>query len=156
MLGEIAAHSLLVLGRDRHAAPPRGVGHLPHRNSRLDIAGPARPDHHRHPGSIQLRSSKASSVDVKHAGAETLAQLEPLIASLRQVSGLREQKTGIFYRGSRAFLHFHEDPAGLFADVRLSETFERFEVTTTQQQQALVRRIQDSVNAQTLNVRRTR
>jgi len=93
---------------------------------------------------------------VKHAGAETLAQLKPLIASLRQVSGLREQKTGIFYRGSRAFLHFHEDPAGLFADVRLSETFERFEVTTTQQQQALVRRIQDSVNAQTLNVRRTR
>jgi hypothetical protein len=93
---------------------------------------------------------------VKHAGAETLSQLEPLIAALRQISGLREQKTGIFYRGSRAFLHVHEDPAGLFADVRLTETFERFEVTTTQQQEALLRRVQDSVSGHTPNVRRSR
>jgi hypothetical protein len=82
---------------------------------------------------------------VKHAGAEALARLDTLIAALRGVPGLREPKTGIFYRGSRAFLHFHEDAAGLFADVRLTETFERFEVSTQPQQEALLRTIQQTV-----------
>jgi len=93
---------------------------------------------------------------VKHAGAEALARLEPLIAALREMPGLRERKTGIFYRGSRAFLHFHEDAAGLFADVRLTETFERVEVTTREQQQTLVRTIEARVNGRGLDSRRAR
>ena len=29
-----------------------------------------------------------------------------------------EKKRGVFYFKSRAFLHFHEDPKGMFADIR--------------------------------------
>ena len=34
------------------------------------------------------------------------------------LDGLTERTPGTFYRRSRAFLHFHADPAGIFADVR--------------------------------------
>ncbi|HEV2361707.1 MAG TPA: hypothetical protein VGS21_08390, partial [Acidimicrobiales bacterium] len=60
---------------------------------------------------------------------------------LRGISGLRERKTGTFYRGSKAFIHFHDDPVGLFADVRLADSFERVEVTSEAQQAALLERI---------------
>jgi hypothetical protein len=52
------------------------------------------------------------------------------LAQLRAVEALREKSRGVFYRGSKAWLHFHEDPAGLFADVRVGEGFERFPVNT--------------------------
>jgi len=55
---------------------------------------------------------------VKHAGPAALDQLERLLVQLRAVPGLKETSRGVFYRRSRAFLHFHEDPAGLFADIR--------------------------------------
>jgi hypothetical protein len=68
---------------------------------------------------------------VKHASPATLDALEPLLAALRGVPGLTETSRGIFYRKGRAFLHFHEDPKGLFADVRDAEgrDFERIDVT---------------------------
>jgi len=61
---------------------------------------------------------------MKHAGPAALDQREPLLALLRDLPELREKSRGTFYRGSRAFLHFHEDPAGLFADVRIDAEFE--------------------------------
>jgi hypothetical protein len=76
---------------------------------------------------------------MRHARAEALDQLEPLLARLRLVDGLREKSRGVFYRGSQAFLHFHEDPTGLYADVRLSAEFERLRVTTDDEQEALLR-----------------
>jgi hypothetical protein len=76
---------------------------------------------------------------VKHATPAALDRLEPLLAQLRGVTELREKKRGTFYRGSRAFLHFHEDPAGLFADVRLgSDDFTRLRATTRAEQRALL------------------
>jgi hypothetical protein len=67
---------------------------------------------------------------MKHAGKETLATLEPLLVRLRAIPGLVEKSTGVFYLRSKAFLHFHEDPAGIFADARLDGVdFERFEMT---------------------------
>lgn len=68
---------------------------------------------------------------MKHAGAEALDQLEPLLAELRGLPNLREKSRGIFYRKGQAFLHFHEDPKGLFADVRdiSGRGFERIDVT---------------------------
>ena len=64
---------------------------------------------------------------MRHAGAQTIGRLEALLARLRAIDGLVERKPGIFYLGSRAFLHFHEDPAGVFADIRLDGIeFERF------------------------------
>jgi len=67
---------------------------------------------------------------MKHAGSQTLDQLEPLIERMRAIPGLKEKSRGVFYLKSRAFLHFHEDPRGLFADVRAADgkDFERFQV----------------------------
>ena len=65
---------------------------------------------------------------MKHAGLAALDQLEPLLAKLRNLDGLRERKRGSFYRGSSAFLHFHEDPAGFFADMKVDGDFVRFPV----------------------------
>lgn len=56
---------------------------------------------------------------MKHASPAALQQITALLDELRAIGGLREPKAGTFYRGSSAFLHFHEDPAGVFADVKL-------------------------------------
>lgn len=56
---------------------------------------------------------------MKHAGPETLSRLAPLLQRLRSIPGLVERTPGSFYLRSSAFLHFHEDPAGVFADVKL-------------------------------------
>ncbi|CAN5630431.1 hypothetical protein BH10PSE5_BH10PSE5_25670 [soil metagenome] len=68
---------------------------------------------------------------MKHAGEIALDQLEPLLARVRALPGLTEKKRGVFYRKSRAFLHFHADPKGLFGDVRAADDkdFDRFDVT---------------------------
>jgi hypothetical protein len=71
---------------------------------------------------------------MKHASAKALEQIESLLAQVRRFGLLTERKPGIFYRGSSAFLHFHEDPAGLFADIKLnSKRFERMPVSTPRQ-----------------------
>lgn len=68
---------------------------------------------------------------MKHASATTLDALEPLLADLRALPGLVERSRGVFYRRGRAFLHFHEDPKGLFADLRDAggRDFDRIDVT---------------------------
>lgn len=68
---------------------------------------------------------------MKHATGAALDLLEPLLAQIRALEGLKEKSRGVFYLRSRAFLHFHEDPKGLFADVRNADgsDFERIDVT---------------------------
>jgi len=68
---------------------------------------------------------------MRHARDEDLDRLEDVLAGLRVLPGLTEKKRGVFYRGSRAFLHFHEDSAGLFADIRdgAGRDFDRIDVT---------------------------
>jgi hypothetical protein len=78
---------------------------------------------------------------VRIARAAALDELEPLLQSIRSVPGLVERKRGVFYRRSRAFIHFHEDPSGMHADVRLGETFERVRVQTNEERNALLERI---------------
>jgi hypothetical protein len=75
---------------------------------------------------------------MKHAGAETLQQLSDLLARIRQRQGLEEKKLGIFYRKSKSFLHFHEDPAGIFADTGSDDDFHRYPVNATREQRALL------------------
>ena len=76
---------------------------------------------------------------MKHAGPQTLATLEPLLSKLRQQPGLVERTPGSFYRRSKAFLHFHEDPQGIFADVKLhGAEFTRVRVTTAEEQRQLL------------------
>jgi hypothetical protein len=78
---------------------------------------------------------------MKHASPAALDSLEDLLAALRQLPALTEKKRGIFYRKSIAFLHFHEDPTGLFADVKAGNGFQRLPVTTAKQRQALLKRV---------------
>lgn len=78
---------------------------------------------------------------MRHAGTNALDSLEPLLQELRAVPGLVERSRGIFYRKSKSFLHFHEDPAGLFADVREvnGADFRRIDVNETSGRQVLVK-----------------
>jgi hypothetical protein len=64
---------------------------------------------------------------MRHARDQDLDRLDGLLTQLRALPALIEKKRGVFYRKSRAFLHFHEDPRGMFAD--LSDPDERIEVT---------------------------
>lgn len=77
---------------------------------------------------------------MKHAGPDALDQLEPLLARVRALPGLVEKKRGTFYRKSRAFLHFHEDPKGMFADIRVGDCndFDRIDVTAPAGGDALI------------------
>jgi hypothetical protein len=81
---------------------------------------------------------------VRHARGDDLDRLEPLLVELRQVEGLREKTRGVFYKGSKAFLHFHEDNDELFADVRFDTDFERLAVTTTAAQKQLLSRLRST------------
>ncbi len=69
---------------------------------------------------------------MKHAGSQALDQLEGLLAAVRAIGALKERSRGVFYLKSRALLHFHEDRAGLFADVRAlpDGDFERIQIDT--------------------------
>jgi hypothetical protein len=75
-----------------------------------------------------------------------LEQLEPLLVRLRAIEGLKERSRGTFYRSSKAFLHFHEDPEGLFADLRVGAEFERFRATTEDEQEALLRMVRAAID----------
>ena len=78
---------------------------------------------------------------MRHARAAALDALEDVLTALRGHEELRERKRGIFYRKSAAFLHFHEDPAGLFADLRIDGAFERFPVNTSRERRELRTRV---------------
>jgi hypothetical protein len=78
---------------------------------------------------------------MKHASEAALDRLDDLLSRLRKQNGLTERKRGVFYRASAAFLHFHEDPEGLFADVRTDSDWERLPVNTRVQQRELVAKI---------------
>ncbi len=76
---------------------------------------------------------------MKHAGPDTLAALAPLLARVRALPGVVERTPGCFYRGAKAFLHFHEDPSGTHADVKLGASgFSRMRAETLPEQNALV------------------
>jgi hypothetical protein len=65
---------------------------------------------------------------VKHAAVGALDALGDLLKSLRARSTLVEKRPGILYVRGKAFLHFHEDRAGLFADFRKGGEWQRLPV----------------------------
>ncbi len=75
---------------------------------------------------------------MKYASRLSLEGLEPLLAALRTRAGLREKNFGVFYWRSKPYLHFHEDPAGLFADVMMEGAWVRFAVNTPAEREALL------------------
>jgi hypothetical protein len=78
---------------------------------------------------------------MKHASAAALHSLSELLEQIRTKQGLKERKLGIFYRNSKAFLHFHEDPAGMFADLSRGAEFTRYPVNTQKDWRTLLRAI---------------
>lgn len=83
---------------------------------------------------------------MKHAGPRTFARIQSLLEALRARPGLREARPGVFTLKSRAFLHFHDDPSGIFADVRLADEFVRLPVTSASEQSDLLERIDDCLS----------
>ncbi len=91
---------------------------------------------------------------MKHAGAAALDRLEPLLARIRALPQLTERSRGVFYnrprllhRISRSFLHFHEDPAGLHADLRnAAGDFDRFRVEEEDERRAFLSVVVDRVS----------
>jgi len=81
---------------------------------------------------------------MKHVGpdSEALDLLEEVLVAVRDYPDVKERKRGAFYRKSAGFLHFHEDPAGLFADLKVGADWERFRVSTAEEQQVLLARIE--------------
>jgi hypothetical protein len=79
---------------------------------------------------------------VRHATQDDLDRLEPLLAELRNLPGLRERKRGYFSRKSRAFLHFHEDAGDFYVDVKLDGKFQRMRVTSHSEQAEFLAQIQ--------------
>ncbi|WP_309605688.1 hypothetical protein [Phenylobacterium sp.] len=73
---------------------------------------------------------------MRHARDSDLDRVEDLLVQLRTLPGLIEKKRGVFYRKSRSFLHFHQDPRGIFADI--SDPDQRIEVTDLEGQAALL------------------
>ena len=76
---------------------------------------------------------------MKHASPATLSEIKDLLSSLRALPGLKEKSAGAFYRGGAAFLHFHEDPAGLFVDMKVDGEWTRRAVNSETARNRLVR-----------------
>ena len=84
---------------------------------------------------------------MKHAGPNTLKTLAPVLRQLRKRRLLVEKRPGAFYLRSKAFLHFHEDPAGIFADVKEEIlTFKRYRARTSREQKKLLCRVDQCLN----------
>ena len=75
---------------------------------------------------------------MKHATGARLSEISDLLGEIRTRAGLKEKKPGIFYRRSKSFLHFHEDPAGMFADLTIGADFVRYAVNTPQEQSSFL------------------
>jgi hypothetical protein len=77
---------------------------------------------------------------LRHARDEDLDRIEPLLGRLRALGALRERKRGCFYFKSKGFVHFHEDPKGMFADLRQIDTRDdrRVKVDTSAEQDDLI------------------
>ena len=77
---------------------------------------------------------------MRHARPDALDQLEPLLVSLRALGVLKEKSRGVFYKGGQAYLHFHEDPAGPFADMKtsLDGDYQRGRVRTAAERKRLM------------------
>src|SRR5579862_7725687 len=109
------------------ASPPRSTRRSPRPGSAFSGCEKASPIFRRLTGARTMR----------HAGPEAIATLGDLLAAIR-ARGVKEPRPGIFYRKGKAWLHFHEDAAGLFADLRVSGAWERLRVSEPEEQASLL------------------
>jgi len=83
---------------------------------------------------------------MKHAGAGALQSLSEVLESLRRRTALVEKRPGIFYVRGKAFLHFHEDRAGIFADVRDHGNWRRFPANSAAECATLLAAVDDCLS----------
>jgi hypothetical protein len=84
---------------------------------------------------------------MRHATSAALDRLDDLLQAVRrQHPQLKERKRGAFYRGGAGWLHFHEDPAGLFADLKIGGTWERLPVNSAAERAALLARLTQALD----------
>jgi hypothetical protein len=57
----------------------------------------------------------------------------PICSAVRANRGLKEPRPGAFYRKGKAWLHFCEDRAGLFADICVGTEWQRFRVSDAEE-----------------------
>jgi hypothetical protein len=89
---------------------------------------------------------------MRHAGAAALDRLDGLLQQVRRRHPqLRERKRGAFYRGGQGWLHFHEDPARLFADLKVAGEWMRFAVDTAAERKALLERLAETLRLPSKN-----
>ena len=89
---------------------------------------------------------------MKHAEADALNIIENLLSEIRQITvgaSVKETKPGTFYQKSAALLHFHEDPAGIFADLKIAGKFARFPVNTSQEQEEFLLALKSTLDKKT-------
>ena len=67
---------------------------------------------------------------MRQAAPTAIHTLAPLLAEVRRglALGVIERKPGTFYRKGAGLLHFHEDPAGFFVDLKIDSAWHRFPV----------------------------
>lgn len=80
---------------------------------------------------------------MRHARAEALDALANLLEAIRAYDVLQERTPGSFYYKRKGFLHFHEDPAGLFADVKCGQDWERMRASTASERRAVLARARE-------------
>jgi len=71
----------------------------------------------------------------------TLEMLKPLLSFLRSFDVLEETGGVKFLLKGRDFVHFHDDPDGLWADAKLSKGRLRMSVATLAEQRELMEKI---------------
>jgi hypothetical protein len=77
----------------------------------------------------------------------TLERIAPLLDVLRDHPALREVEVGEFILDDRDFLHFHEEPEGIYADVRLAKGRVHMPVSSRPEQLEFLERIDQILSA---------
>jgi hypothetical protein len=78
---------------------------------------------------------------MRHANAQDVAKLAHIVAPVRALGTLREPRPGTFYRGSVAFLHFHEDSGSFYADLKQDGDWQRYPLRTKSDTAKLLRAV---------------
>ena len=74
------------------------------------------------------------------AEAEALKGLAPLLRQLREIKGVAEKSTGVYYARRDAFVHFHDEAGVLSADLKKpgGSGFDRFLLATPAEQRRFI------------------
>jgi hypothetical protein len=83
----------------------------------------------------------------------TLDRIAPLLGVLRAHPALVEVRPTEFQLHGREFLHFHDEPDGVVADVRLAEGRMSMPVSSRSEQAEFLERIDDTLLSVDIRVR---